>query len=753
MKLLFIYDNTDLQMVTETVGRLSEAVPAINHRHVLTIDDEQAKRKLYDVAVDIKKEISVNKDCIIFIDQYLACADEDFEWLQRNAGIALIKFLRMLEVRNHIVFVTPFAGKEIELVKQNPANLILTSKGISFSKSLYEFKNKSLTEIGEFAQNKFDEKQDLKPYILAEFRLPEDERHNWANWWGIDRLWNIHRVVEKEKYGTTERWNLQEYPDSLKNKIKELKNRQALYLYGHQDKIILTRLKEVNDEIVDVKNKYIKYSNAREDFIKQRDTIKNLIKEKTFEITNIESNFNYLESRSWGLNGLEAVFSQKRAECIRRITALSEQIRELQNSLIEEKGLNQNIREIGNRITKNETTLDSLKKQFEEEGKKYIAILKNQINELDTEVKSLQSRILSKSVSAIREKLQNQSPKILYVDDQASDGWGNIFQHIIYGKEDKEQFDIIQPKEKDTINSEYFIKIVSPKIISHQPELILLDLRLNRESGVRIEVENLSGAVLLKEIRKQYPGIPVLMTTASNKSWSYEELQRIGCDAFWTKEGVDTGMTEVDSIKNYMRFAELVNILTEDDYKFMSEFSAGINKLSDASTFWWEDSQYANNKKVDKDEVITILKHTLFIIREYLKNEVINPYKNEQQTNWLLPALIIHNLGKIPELIYNTWKSELMFDKQAQDLYKLRNSASHIVQQREGKEDKNEGRKNVKTLTFSDAKEQCIRILAYLQLKKKPDVIEFSQVPDATLVISREQLMKNVDETNKKKNR
>lgn len=250
MTLIFIYDTKEL----ENLGQLIKNVPEKDHVHVLT-----ANKHLYDVAIEVKNKISEPESCIIFIDQYLSCADEGFEWLQRNAGIALIKFLRMLEVRSHIVLITPFAGKEMELVRQGPGNSIVTSKGISFTRNLYTFCNKTIDELDRLSEINFDEKQDLKPYILAEFRLPEDERHNWANWWGIDRLWLAHHVISDGSKNSLDRSEIDNYPSSLIKITKELKNFQALFLYGQSEKNLLVkaldaeaRINELNEVLIHI---------------------------------------------------------------------------------------------------------------------------------------------------------------------------------------------------------------------------------------------------------------------------------------------------------------------------------------------------------------------------------------------------------------------------------------------------------------------------------------------------------------------
>ena len=738
MKLLFIYESTELK----EAGSMIYSIPVSDYVHVLTVN-EQGKRNLYDVADNIKKRIRENEPCVIFIDQYLTCADDSFTYLQKNSGIAIIKFLRMMDVTNHIVLITPFSGKEIELVKQNPGNMIITSSGISFAKYLHEFRYKTKMEFEILAAKTFDANRNLKPYILAEFHLPEDERHNWANWWGIDRLWKIHRAVEREKYGLTERWNLVEYPDGLKNKLKALRNREALFLYDHHEKFIVNDLMELNEETNKLNEILQRYVSARNIFIEDQNNIQSQRNEKTSQIDYLESQISIINKLLPQLNGLSESFLKKRGQNIRRLIELTKQISELDDELMKEK---QRTRQISHAILNKEIKLDELNISLNKEEEKYLSELQSGIDSLENEIQKLQSKIMSLSIPALREKLQKKSPKIFYIDDQADEGWSNIFRHIIYNKVEQELFKVIQPKETDKINEQYFAEVVCPEIISNNPDLILLDLRLSKESGIRIEVENLSGAILLKEIRKQFAGIPVLMTTASNKSWSFEVLQRIGSDGFWTKEGIDTAMTEKDSIKNYLRFAELVNILTDQEYGHLRWFASKLKEIKAAtSSWWWETSKFAFEKKVDRDEVDLILTHTLFIIREYLRNEVINPQKNHQTTTWLLPSLIIHNLGKIPELIYNTWNVEYMFDSTAKELFKIRNNASHIVQSKE--------KRTVKDFSFVDSIDFCKRIFEYLTLEKIPSVIELKEISEDKILLTKKEVMKNIEISNKKRKR
>jgi len=66
-----------------------------------------------------------------------------------------------------------------------------------------------------------------------------------------------------------------------------------------------------------------------------------------------------------------------------------------------------------------------------------------------------------------------------------------------------------------------------------------LDLRLFGETG-NYPIQDVSGFkvldIILSSSRKR---CPVLITSASNKIWSYKEAISRGADAYWVKQGLD----------------------------------------------------------------------------------------------------------------------------------------------------------------------------------------------------------------------
>ena len=72
-------------------------------------------------------------------------------------------------------------------------------------------------------------------------------------------------------------------------------------------------------------------------------------------------------------------------------------------------------------------------------------------------------------------------------------------------------------------------------------DLIILDLRLREDSrhdaSDILEVESLSGMQILKDIKASNPTVPVIISTASNKSWSVRSAMNNGADGFLDKGG------------------------------------------------------------------------------------------------------------------------------------------------------------------------------------------------------------------------
>ncbi len=666
MKFIFIYDSTELR----NIGRITATENGMVEEHVFTIcENNPAERKhLYDVAIEVENKIPESEPCLIFIDQYLSCADESFEWLQRNAGIALIKFLRMLEVRSHIVLITPFAGNEMELVHQSTGNLIVTSKGVSFARNLYEFCNKTNEELETLFNITFDDKQDLKPYILAEFRLPEDERHNWANWWGVLQLTDIHKSLFPNEFN-----EYKKYPADIDKKLKLLKNVQALFLF-HQN-IDFT---QVIDEVI-----FSKYEKQKKILESEIDKLEKRVCGTGKNNPKPDNWFDFIRDRECIVK--EMLSNNKESD----VSVLLNQIQEAKASLIQ-----------GDKIL-------SKKREDIKEIEKKIRKLKDNPIEISTEFKN--------EISKFRFTNENK-PKIVYIDDNADNGWSEIIQVMIYGGvQDESTFKPIHDTE---IGIDLLFDVIRLQIEKMDAHLILLDLRLKTEGNNIRKVDELSGAQILKKIRKSFPGLPVMMITASNKIWSYQTLFNLGADAYWVKEGLDvaTSLTKEEratfSIKNYRELLRTIYLLSKGEYQFLKRLGREVLKMFDErheKKWWWKEyaaptvnsvswdnTEYFKQTK-NFDRIFDVLMDGIHNYRRYLQQSRINENNVAQYSyeSSILRSQLINRFSGIVESIHfgdgnhfnskiigridlNDFNSEGRKDYVSWYLLQFRNHASHF---------------------------------------------------------------------------
>lgn len=125
-------------------------------------------------------------------------------------------------------------------------------------------------------------------------------------------------------------------------------------------------------------------------------------------------------------------------------------------------------------------------------------------------------------------------PRILYIDDQAEQGWYEVFCKILYD---------INKLDFDKIDNEYYGKS-REEIISHCLEririenidLVILDFRLHPDDFKEKDLNQVTGLRILREIKNLNAGIQVIIFSATNNIWNIEALRAEKADGFITKE-------------------------------------------------------------------------------------------------------------------------------------------------------------------------------------------------------------------------
>lgn len=150
--------------------------------------------------------------------------------------------------------------------------------------------------------------------------------------------------------------------------------------------------------------------------------------------------------------------------------------------------------------------------------------------------------------------------QLCYVDDFSGLGWSEYLQHMVYGAEERNvnvfhRVDVQQiGRDNADLPSKVTAVINEIKANIKGKHALLLDLKLfPKHDDTLVDIASLSGAMVLQEIRKRERSLPIMVITASNKIWSYEDAMKLGADGYWVKPGLDDSWSEADAAENAQR--------------------------------------------------------------------------------------------------------------------------------------------------------------------------------------------------------
>jgi len=565
--------------------------------------------ELNTLAGVIKEKINGNDDTVLFINVNLK-TDKNTRQLQK--GIELLIWLRIKEVLNHVVL---FSFETLHsLLNRNPKHLIATSWGTSFVqlpndfKQLQEVLSKKKEEEKIFLADAENVRKTLKPaFSIAQFR------HREANWWGVKQLWDVHRIMVNKHDA--------KYPTVIKEKLRLLNNSIAKYIYEYS-------LETIQKTIAD--GEAIRRDKCNE------------LEKKIEELTmNLLPLIEKVENNASEINQKEKEIEQLSETYLRfNDVNISQQIRLLKEDLfffnevaaLEEAEKNIVVFE----REKSLSAIASLKHQLENVKE----ILKEKCNAFANDYAEWVVQINSKSVS------------ILYIDDNAGNGWSFVLKQVF----PKASISCIIPdiKLKGEIEKFYTTQI-QPAISNCKPNVILLDLRLFDEDEDSIEVDKLSGTHILRQIKNSYPGIPVIITTASNKLWSFKQLISLGAEGYWTKEGLDERRNTQNSIKNYYSLIQLIAKASSKKYLTLKKLIDYDLLLTATQSPWWTTGFWKNNdpKNGNTTEIKNIVDSSIKMLGMYLHEfHMAETNKTVHEEKFFISSLIMR-LCSVYEFVHN----------------------------------------------------------------------------------------------------
>lgn len=162
-------------------------------------------------------------------------------------------------------------------------------------------------------------------------------------------------------------------------------------------------------------------------------------------------------------------------------------------------------------------------------------------------------------------KLLNKN-KILLVDDNAEKGWRQTLELIFDAK-----VDVIK-------------KVVQFKKLKSTEEydLVFVDLYMNQYKSV--EEQKLETYEAINAQKRKAPHIPIILFTASNKSWTLEEVLENGADGMYVKESPDYAEETNYSYENAKSFLITVN-KTLSKYSVLRPYWEAIKGIKNSKTY------------------------------------------------------------------------------------------------------------------------------------------------------------------------
>lgn len=594
-----------------------------------------------------------------------------------NAGILFLKYLRLNHFNQHCLLYS-FLSRE-QLMMQDPHNAIIFSEGVTFIRMPEDF---SVADFESLAKKQAPD--NLNSFFKAEFRLPDD-RHFFANWWGVLQLWKVQKAVER----IAGKIVITDIESGFAGSLKEM------YSY---DGLVARYVKGIHD--TDIEHRLRTLITAKEENSKNESRNRSQIQH---EIDNLLVEDSVLEIQ---LSTLDEINREKKDNFLAKLISIFSDLPSSVQQKINQ--LNEKRASVKEKISTSQEYLELL--NLIDNEKEYIYNERRKLNrqsqsKIDSLITCNSFITENYSLDTIRQKLAEKRPSILFVDDQANDGWAAIFQRMLYGGND-DAFTVLQPGTDTSVENivHSIEKIVKLKKI----DLLILDLRLKGETGSNLNINEISGIRVLKNLIANHLPCPVLITSASNKIWSYRETLKLGADAYWIKEGLDDNYSLEASIENYLRLIDLIySISFNEEYRFLyDKLLPEMLKIKNLTTlFWWETKFWVKDsfvfkrekativvnksKPVNKEEILNTLNAGFDLFKKYL-SEKIQKYETISISRYV-GSLVIIQFSRVLEIIHRFDESNDRFSlsekMQAQlddpsynyfsKLITIRNSATH----------------------------------------------------------------------------
>jgi CheY-like chemotaxis protein len=536
--------------------------------------------------------------------------------LQKLKGIELVKLIRLRRKVNHIICYSFYDFSELI---RNPENYLLASEGLTY---VQLYKSSFPTDIDNI-KNSFADLKLVKKYIRANHETIQDNRHNWANWWGVYQMLKIQYVMDGEA-------------ELLQNELANLPS----YKFA-------TSLDSLTNEFL------LDYEEPKEiEKYVTEESIKKAIKQnKQLEVDELD---------------VECECNQDDIDSIKAKLDLSK-------ITIEDLKIAAKI---------NYTDLIGKEKRKEEKKKSEFENQMNLLNKLNNEIKikrqikiseieeiqnSNLDEILSKvnNHATIQSKLsdiKNRDFNILHIEDQPEIGWSNLINKIAL----KAKYTLCKTKAEVDNLSDFSLYNV-----------LILDLNLQKTPTQRNQL--LAGFEIIKYVRSKAPYIPIIITSASNKIWNFKRCVELGADEYWIKPGID-GRYSFNEISNsYDDLISSLHKLLSPNYQVPFTIWNDLIKM-DHGTSYHKTMTWSRGTILDRSKLQNVAKFKECL--DLWENSIDDYYLYlRYQVKTSLVSIIV-NIGSIIEIIHGGVGATTIKNRKdylAYFFWEIRNGIAHNI--------------------------------------------------------------------------
>jgi hypothetical protein len=223
-----------------------------------------------------------------------------------------------------------------------------------------------------------------------------------------------------------------------------------------------------------------------------------------------------------------------------------------------------------------------------------------------------------------------ESKKIAIIDDEINKGWFEFYDYlfsinnssieIFFGFKDDSDRNFLIERIKKWIKRH--IEIENPV------NLFIIDLRLHDDDFSEKDFDKLSGIQLIKYIKSENPGIQIVVSTASNKVWSFQNCMKYNVTQYAVKESPEVFYSRLETKSALDHFCDQIEKASQKT--FLAGLYSDINQLkvknvflktTDSDSITFRDEVFGRNGLFDQFFKIielnpfidTILNHCLLL--------------------------------------------------------------------------------------------------------------------------------------------